>query len=407
MLMQTFRTVRGLTRPLRILFVTTLVFRSGTIAFPFLAAYLLATGDHGSTEVGYVVGAYGFGALLADVSAGPLLRVLTGRSIMLMGLLGNAALVSLLPLAGGLPVLVAATFVWGFFYEVFTPASYTEIVEHCPDEDRKVAFSCHRLAINIGMGIGPAVGGLIYAWQPVGLFVVNAGLVIVAAVYLFSHPFNSTQQDEARPRGRLVARSLKGETRFWTIFLLSMPIHMAFALPPVFLSAYVIHERDMASMWAGMLFFLNAGLIVLFEVPLNTAMRRLSHYSSLLIGYALTAVGFALMGVFGMFWGLAMATVLWTVAEMIVFPSLMHYVSDVSDEEVVGRNMGLYSAGVNVGLISMPTLSFLWTSQFGPSGPWLVMGGLVAVALLLIIAVKRSSYMWVPGDRSASTQHVA
>ncbi|MEV6553268.1 MFS transporter [Streptomyces sp. NPDC051597] len=406
MLRTTLRAVRGLAPELRTLFITTLLFRSGTMAFPFLAAYLVERNDYSAGQVGSIVGAYGLGALAADLAAGPVLHFVSARTVMISGLVGNAALVAVLPLTHSAVMLIIGSLVWGFFYEAFTPAAYAETVRHSREEDRKVAFSCNRLAINVGMGIGPALGGLVFAWRPVGLFLINACVVLGTAVYLIIRTSGGTVAEEGKTaRGRLTAPTLKGETRFWSIFLLALPIHLAYALPPTFLSAYVIHERGLPSYWAGAIFFVNAVAIVLFEVPLNTAMRHVSHFVSLLAGYVLAASGFVLMGLSTSGPALVGATLLWTAAEMIVFPALLHYVSEVSDPSVTGRNMGLYSAGVNVGLIAMPQLSLMLTDDGGSAAsPWYLVGAALGVALVLIVVVRRSSYLWLTEPEAKTAQ---
>src|SRR5699024_492796 len=306
----TIQTLRRLPPQLQALFVTTLIFRAGTMAFPFLSAYLIGNGGLSAGEAGAIVGAYGVGALLADLAAGSLLRLAGGYTVMVAGLISNGVLVAVMPFLEGAFLLLVATVVWGFCYETFTPASYTTIVQNCDESIRKVAFSAHRLAINLGMAVGPAVGGLLYAVQPTLLFWVNAVVVLAAAGFLLSRRFESaptTSAPPARP-GRLVSSTWRGESRFWTFFVLSLPIHVAFALPPVFLSAFVVIERELSSNWVGAIFAFNAALIVLCEVPLNTAMRTMSHNASLVIGYALTAAGFALMGLLGSGWGLVAAT---------------------------------------------------------------------------------------------------
>lgn len=397
MLRSTFHTVRRLPHGVQALFVTTLIFRSGTMAFPFLSAYLIGSDGLSAGEVGVIVGSYGVGALLADLAAGPLLRFASGYTVMMAGLISNGVLVAVLPLLDSASLVLVATVVWGFCYETFTPASYTTIVQSCDESIRKVAFSAHRLAINLGMAIGPAVGGIIYAFQPTALFWVNAVVVLMAAGFLATQRFEtaSTTSEPPTRSGRLVSSTWRGESRFWTFFVLSLPIHIAFALPPVFLSAYVIVERDLSSNWVGAIFAFNAALIVLFEVPLNTAMRTMSHNASLVIGYALTVAGFALMGLMGTGWGLLAATVVWSAAEMIVFPALMHYASDISEPEIVGRNMGLYSAGVNVGLIAVPSVALISADNMGSGSPWLIAAALTGIATFLIVAVHRVGALWL------------
>lgn len=409
MILQTLRIVRALNPTLRKLFFATLLFRAGTMGFPFLAAYLVATGEFSAAEIGMVVGAFGVGALVADVLAGVMLSLLPARTVILAGLLVTAAMLAVVPLLSSFPLLVAATLVWGFSYEVFNPAVFSETVAHSTEADRKVAFSCNRLAINLGMGLGPAVGGLLFVWSPLSLFVVNSAMTALAALYILLALHRGEQAVAARAkrhRFRLVAQTGRGEARFWTIFTLAMPIHLAYALPPTVLSAYLIHELGMSSAWVSVVFFLNAGAIVLFEVPLNNAMRHMSHFAGLTIGFALAGVGFLLMAFASIPPVLILGTLVWTAGEMIVFPGLMHYVSEVSDESVTSRNMGLYAAGVNLGVILTPQLAL--TVGQGATASWYAAGGVVLAALLVILLIRNNSYVWLPeGTRPDETGELA
>ncbi|MFD9893850.1 MFS transporter [Amycolatopsis sp. NPDC059027] len=392
----TLRTVGGLDRDLRTLFTVTLLFRAGLMAFPFLSAYLLIGDGYGPVDVGLIVGAFGIGAVAADVVASVLLGRVPARAVMLGGLVLHAVVLASVPSLSGVAVLAAATFAWGFTFEIYTPASYSLIIDRTTPGDRKISFACNRLAINVGMGVGPVLGGLVFAVEPVALFWINAVCVLGAGCYLLlgTRPAAGAPVHEEKPRKRrLVAGSLREETRFWTIFGLSLPIHLAYALPPVLVSAYLIQGLGMPSYWVSVVFGLNAAMVVLVEVPLNKAMASLPHASSLLIGYGLAGLGFAAMGFSPAPAVLLGATVLWTMGEMIVFPSLLSYVSEVSKREVADRNMSLFSGGVNVGVIAAPPVSLALTSN-GPSTPWLVIGGAVLAAFVALAAARLSPYTW-------------
>ncbi|QMU71696.1 MFS transporter [Streptacidiphilus sp. P02-A3a] len=391
-LRRTFEGVRGLGPGMRVLFVTTLIMQTGTVAFPFLTAYLVGRNRYSGPQVGLVVACYGIGALAADLCAGPLLRALRPRTVMAAGLVGNAVTVACLPFVHGAGELMAATAVWGFCYEIFMPASYLETIQQSSERDRRIAFSFNRLAINLGMGVGPVAGAALFVWRPAVLFWLNACAVLAAAVYLVSRP-----AADARPAadpGPAPAPTGPGtgrrDRRFWTILALSVPIHCAYALPLTFLSAYVVHDLRLSSLWVGAIFAVSAGSIVLFEIPLNTAMRDTSAFRSLTIGYALAAAGFALMGAARSGPALLGTTLLWTVAEMMVFPSLIHYVSQVSAPGRESRNLGLYSAVMNIGLITAPQLGILLADHTGSASPWYLAGLGIAAALAALLLLSRS-----------------
>lgn len=408
---ETLRTVAGLAPPLRTLFLTTLLFRTGTMAYPFLTPHLLGGGGLDAAGAGLVVTAFGIGALAADLAAGRLLGRLHPYALMRGGFLLGAAAVAVVPLLHGLPALVAGVLVWGFAYEIVTPAAYAATIAGSRPEQRKVAFSCYRLAINLGLSAGPLLGALLYALDPDSVFWANALCVLAAAAFLHlrrthrpgAGPYADTGTDtaggdgggpgnEAAPHG--TRRPTAAErTRFWTVFGLSLPVQLAYALPSVFVGAHVIVGLGLPGYWAGVVFTVNAVGIVLCEVPLNIRMARVGHLATLLIGYALAGAGFLLMALADTGPELVLATLVWTAGEIVVFPGLLDYVSRLSGP-TADRTMGLYSSGVNLAFIAAPQLALHLSAPGHPGAPWAAAGAAVCAACLLLLAARTHPYTW-------------
>ncbi|MFE8944775.1 MFS transporter [Streptomyces sp. NPDC007856] len=402
---RTVRTVAGLPAPLRTLFLTTLIFRTGTMAYPFLAAHLLVHEGLGKGPTGTVLACFGVGALAADLAASVLLGRVTAHALMLGGLGLSAAVPAVFPFLHGVAPLVAAVLVWGFAYEIVTPAAYSATVAAADPDERKVAFSCYRLAINLGMAAGPVVGGLLFAVDARLVFWANAGCALAAAGHL---ALRSRGVPAALPSGRnapksgIVRRTPYERARFWTIFGLSLPVQLAYSLPSVFLSTYVIVGLGLAGYWAGVVFSVNAVGIVLFEVPLNVLMARTRHLPTLLLGYGLAGSGFLLMALSGSGPSLVLSTLVWTAGEIVVFPALLGYVSELSSEASADRNLSLYSTGVNIAFILAPHLALLLTRPSAPGIPWAVAGGALCVAWVLLTVARSSPYTWYKEEPSCT-----
>lgn len=390
---------------LRALFIASLVLRMGLMAFPFLTAYLLSVG-YRAGEVAVVVATFGVGALLADVSASVFLSKVSTRAAIVVGLCLHAAVLCAIPLLGGVVPLVVAALAWGYTYEIYTPAVSSLIVELTTPEQARIAFALNRLAINIGMGVGPVLGGLAFGWQPKLLFYANAAAALLAAGYLLTHGFATS--GAGRPASRRQPRPVAGRARreaiqFATIFTLALPLHVAYALPSVFLGAYVVSVLGLPSYWASILFGLNAVLIIAFEVPLNLLMRSVSLWRSLLIGYLLAGAGFLAMSLSSSTAVLLAATVGWTAGEMVLFPALLSYVSELSRPAVVHRNLSLYSGGANIGIMLAPPVSLAAISIGNPGAPWLVIGLVVLVAGALLAGARYSPSTFYAGPSRSAT----
>lgn len=79
---------------------------------------------------------------------------------------------------------------------------------------------------------------------------------------------------------------------------------------------------------------------------------------------------------------------------MIVFPSITHYVSSISSQHTVDRNLGYYSAGVNIGVMITPSLAFMLVTQPALLSPWLVAGIVLLLFGIGVSLMKRSATLW-------------
>ena len=395
--MGTLHALRGLNARLQALFMITLVFRTGTLAFPFYAAYLIHQHAIAPGTAGLLVGVYGAGALCTDLIIGGVIKRFSANRVILGSLLLNALLLLIIPSVENTLALFVLSFLWGACYEAFTPATFSETVAHSSLETRKVAFSCNRLAINIGMAIGPLLGSLIFLRNADAVFYINAllSLLAFATCLRFARSLPVTPgaavagKDEGLPEQAPHERS-----RLLVILLAALPVHVAYALPPTFLSAYIINYTELPAYYVGIIFFINALLVIVFEVPINLRMAHLSSSRSLIVGFLLAGSGFFLMG-FGQIGALLLlATVLWSLGEMIVFPGITHYVSSISSRDSVARNLGYYSAGVNIGVMVAPSLAFMLVSRPALPSPWLLAGCVLLLFAIAVGVMKRSALLW-------------
>lgn len=396
-MMGTYRALRGLNGRLQSLFLITLVFRMGTMAFPFYAAYLIHQHAVSAGTAGLLVGVYGAGALFVDLIIGAVIKRFSANRVILGSLLLNAVLLLIIPSVDNTAALFVLSFLWGACYEAFTPATFSETVTHSSSETRKVAFSCNRLAINIGMAIGPLLGSLIFLSNADAVFYLNAALSLVSFVACLRFgravPVAPVTMLAGKGNG-LPERAPHERSRLLVILLAALPVHIAYALPPTFLSAYIINYTELPAYYVGIIFFINALLVILFEVPINQRMSHLSSSRSLVAGFLVAGVGFFLMGFSHIGALLLVATVLWSLGEMIVFPGITHYVSSISSRHTVDRNLGYYSAGVNIGVMITPSLAFMLVSQPSLPSPWLLAGTVLLLFAVAVGVMKSSTLLW-------------
>ncbi|MET8368929.1 MFS transporter [Micromonospora profundi] len=391
-------------RPIRGLLISVAVARSSVMLFPFYGAYLAVTREELSPAgVGLVIGAFGVGALVADLVVSQLSRRLSERRVAVLGMIGVAVSVVVVAVMPGMWPLVAVTAAWGFCYELINPVSYTLVAMIMPDSQRRFAFAAVRLAVNVGMGIGPVLAGVLFNVSPSLLIWGTAVGYLIAAGILARAKLAGIQQSVVTPAAEAVddapSHDRRGsEVRFWSFFASIMPIHLAYALPPTIISAYVIQDLGSPAVWVSAIFAVNALLVITCEIGLNHLMNHWRRRTTLLAGYACALVGFGLMGFGANPWMLLLGTAWWTVGEMIVFPAMLDHVSAVSPAALKARNIGLYAAGVNVGVLAAPLLFLPLLAATDARVSWAVVAGVVALGMISVAALSSVKHLWTSDE---------
>lgn len=386
-------------RPIRGLLVAVTVSRCAVMLYPFYGVYL-AAGRHGLTvhAIALVVGMFGVGALVADIASGALAARVPEQRIAVVGLVGVVVIVLAISVTDELWTLVGLTALWGFCYELVNPIAYTLVARAMPESRRRFAFSAVRLAINLGMGIGPVLAGVLFTVSP-GLLPWGTAIGYLAAAFILMRSRIARQETaEEGPAASTavdVGEPARHGVRFWSFIAVTTPIHFAYALPTTAISVYVVHTLGKPVGWSSAVFAINALLIITCELVLNHAMLGLSRRVTLLVGYVCATVGFALAGLAAVhIWLLLAAAGVWTVGEMIVYPVMPDHISAISPARLKARNMGFYTAHFNLGVVFAPLVFLPLLDALGPVGSWSLVGVVLLIGLTATALISNMPGIW-------------
>ncbi|MDX1421277.1 MAG: MFS transporter [Rubricoccaceae bacterium] len=387
-----WRGLRGLPPHVWVVSAATLVNRVGTMVLPFLALYVTQHLGMPPSRAGLVLSAFGVGGLVAAPLGGWLSDRFGAVRVMAAGFVGSGLLLALFPLVARYEVLVGLTTLWAVFSETARPATLVALTDGLRPDQRKAAIALNRLAVNLGMGIGPAVGGLLVSTSFALLFWIDAvtavaagGLLALAAGRLGIRPPDGRGP---RPHG---ARDLLGalrDPRMGGLLVGTLLAFLVFEQHRSTLPLFLTDGLGLSATFYGTLFLVNVGLILLLEVPLNLATAHWPHGRTLALGAALVAVGFGATGLAGGAAGVVATVVVWTFGEMLLFPGMAAYVADVAPEARRGAYMGAYSLTIWVAVIPASFLGTLLLERAGGGALWaasLVVGCAAAAAFALLV----------------------
>ncbi len=384
--MNPWRGLRGLPREVWLVCASTLVNRLGTMALPFLVLYLTEGRRWTPAEAGFGMMAYGAGALATGPFSGRLADRLGHVQVLKASLWSSGALLLVLPLATTKPVLFALIFLWAGLTQAFWPSSMALLAGLAAPEQRKAVFALHRLAVNLGMAVGPAAGGFIahhsYAW----VFWTD-GLTTLAGALLLTLVLKAPI-GSSLPHGHAPGGSPWRDRRLAYLLLPFVPLLMVFFQIEGTLPLWVVRDLGLGSRFFGLLFTVNTLLIVVLEVALNLAMARWPHGRQLFVGSFCLAAGFGLTAWATGYNTLILTTVVWTFGEMILFPAMSDAVATLAPPDRRGEYMGLLSLCFAAALALGPWLGVLAYAKAGPKAVWLSTFVIAGGAGLLLLRFR-------------------
>jgi MFS family permease len=393
-----WRGLGGLPREVWLLFATNLINRAGTMILPFLVLYLTRELNFSAARAGMMLAVYGATAIVAGPISGRLTDKIGALPIMRASLVSTGLMLLLFPLARSFGAVLAVTILWAGCAELFRPASLAAVTHVVPPHQRKAAFALNRLAINLGMSIGPALGGFLAAASFRAMFLVDAVTTLIAGLVLALTPWRAltgvgTPDWDSEQRDGDGASIFRDRT--FLIFLTGvLLVGIVFFQHEAALPLYLVRHLGLSPAFYGMLFTVNTLLIVALEVPLNTATAHWPNTRALIIGSILFAIGFGALAVIASPAGVIATVVVWTFGEMMLFPAMAAHLGDISPENRRGSYMGAYSMALSVAFTLGPWMGTQILDALGPPAVWstMLLLGLVAAALMSRAAPRTGTH---------------
>ena len=378
------------------------------MVLPFLTLYLTVDRGFPAARAGLALTIYGSAAIVIAPLAGRLSDRLGGLRIIKLSLFLSGLILFVFPFANSLIGIFVMTGLWALVNEAFRPPSMSIIGDLAGPAQRKAAFALSRLAINLGMSIGPVIGGFLAMRSFRLLFYADGTTALLAGLLLVLAPWRrgpeaplqaNHQTGESQLPGvdtsqiastsnasatgvpyssvsttpaRLPRWGPRFKDRRFLYFLAAMiPVEMVFFQSLAAMPLFLVRDLHLSEAGFGMVLAINTVLIILVEVPLNAAMADWPHRHTLALGALLVGLGFGgLVFRGGIFW-VASTVVVWTFGEMILLPASAAYVSDIAPPARSGAYMGLYTMGFSVAFAIGPFLGVATMERFGSGSVWI------------------------------------
>jgi len=379
----------GLPREAWLLSVVEFVNRSGTMVIFFMTLYLTQTFGFTTSRAGQVISAYGLGALLGSYLGGKLSDLIGPINVLKISLTLAGISYILLGFLNSYISILIMMFLVGLISEAGSPANSTAMSNVCPLDIRTKGFALRRLATNLGITFGPALGGTLAMINYHLLFWVD-GITCLAAVFLLILFFKNKnllplKNEVFSSQNHSIWKDLYFLKILGLAYLIGLIIVQIFNTFPLFLrTIYHLPENHI-----GFLLAINTILIVLFEMVLINALRNKSMNKIIALGSLLLGTGFALLPYGRGFLFAAFTVVVWTTGEMLSLPTLTALIANHSNDAVRGKYMGLFSVSFALAISTGPALGAAIYDKMGPDILWTISGILGIILFTGFLRIKK------------------
>ena len=370
-----------------------------SMVWPFLVIYIGAELSLPLSVVTSLITINAVMSLLSSLIAGSITDKIGRKWSMVISLAVNGgALVLMIPAhTYGQFALIMA--VRGTFQPLYSVGSDAMIADLVPAGQRSEAYALTRLSKNVGVAIGPALGGILAATSYGITFSIAAGAAVFFSLLIAVYAIE-TLPDAARKIQENLRNNLKVyldifKDRVFFRFILGFTLRqVADSILWVLLGAYAIDNYGLTENIYGLIPTVNAVMVVFLQVFVTRKTTKYNPLSIMALGTLLYGIGVGSVALGSGFWGFLISMVIVTIGELMVIPTASTYTANRAPENMRGRYMSLLALTWGAGSMVGPLLGGFLNDSFSPAAIWYgggtagILGALIFLSLALTTSKK-------------------
>ncbi|MFI1168031.1 MDR family MFS transporter [Streptomyces sp. NPDC020801] len=370
-----------------------LITSAGGFVVPFLAIYLTGARGYSASFTGLTLAVFGVGSGIASLLGGVLADRLGRRAVLLASEAMAVAGMVVLGTARSEALVLTGTLVVGVGLNATRPARAAAVADLVDQADRPRAYALLYWATNLGFSVAAVAAGTAAEHGFVTLFVVNA-LANVAAGAMVYRWVPETRPETAVPSGETTTRAARGVHRdrpflvlLGSVLLLGLLFQQPLVALPLTMTADRLSPADY-----GLAMMMNGLVIAVLQLPLTRLAGRVRPEAALAAATVTTGIGLGLTAVVHSVPGYAATVALWSLGEIVVWPTCMALVAALAPPDGQGTYQGWFLSVWSVSVALAPLLSGQLIQAVGTGAVWascLVLALLAATAHLLLARLRR------------------
>ncbi len=364
-----------------------------SMIWPFMAIYASQKLDLPLTAVASLLTINSAMGLIASFAAGSLTDRVGRRIVMIVGMILHGITFTGFIFADSLASFIVLMAVSGFVSPIYRVGVDAMVADLIPNEKRVDAYSLLRMGNNVGVALGPTIGGFLATISYSIIYgCASAGLIFYGILtLLFSKETLPARVEQTGP-SQTAGYGKVLRDRLFVFFTSALTLTtIGSSMVFVLLSVYAKEQFGIPESQYGFLMAANAGLVVLFQVWVTGIAKRFSIYRVLTLGALLYALGVGINAFGSNFWGFFIAIVVMTCGEMLLIPTATTLVANLAPADMRGRYMSVYNLTWGIATGIGPLIGGFLNDQIAPVAIWYggALIGLMGAAMLGVLAIRK------------------
>lgn len=355
------------------------------IIWPIMPLYAIQLGA-GGTELGFIIAAFNLARSVFNPVVGRLSDRLGRKPFMLTGLFCYALLSVAYIQSTSVAGLIAVRFAHGLAAVCVAPVAMAVVAEIAPPRRLGIYMGTLSMALMLGVGAGPLLGGIIKDWLGTdAAFLTMGGLALVTSVGILAFvPSLARKAGETVTPSSPMMQTLRQSRILQTVFSIRFFSAVGQGAVYTFLPLYGV-AIGISSTQVGILLGVNVLLIAFLQRPGGRLADHTRPVALMVGGIVLSGLAVAGMPLVQNFSGALVMNILMGVANGVAVPAALVLAGREGARVGMGSVMGLFDAALSLGFIVSPILLGMVHDAFGIEAIFYVGGAIILGGTLLVV----------------------
>ena len=357
--------------------------------WPFIALYIRDSLDISLSAVSAILTLRAGATLLSSFFIGPITDRAGRKNILVISLFFGALSFFLLDFAKSMVVFAVLMAGWGAtqpLYRISTEAMIADIV---PSEQRMSAYSLLRISMNVGVALGPVLGGVLVAISYSITFYIAATCLLLVTIYSLIFIRETLTPD-------LITQKTKEESRHELSDILKDKHFMLFCLGIlivytmssqvfVLLTTYLKENFGISENQSGFIMAVNAVMIITLQFFIARSIQRFNPLRMMTLGALFYVIGTSSNAIGSQVWHFVISMAIVTSGELVLAPTSTTFTANYAPPEKRGRYISMVGLANGVGYGMGPVFGAFFNDHISPQAIWYG-SGIIGISAVIIFA---------------------